>query len=243
VTLDPRLFAPGPARDARFQVKDTWEEMVNFPEGHPEAVREFLHRQMNEEVDGLEMSAQNIADFPDAPWELRMAMARQCWDEARHVQLFRRCFEARGGVVGQYPVLNFQYRLITRIDSLLGRLAVQNRSFEAAGIDAIQTMILESARKGGATDLDELFDAQLPDEVQHVRYANVWVKKLMQMQGPRAVLDLSRAVSQANEAMRVVAGEAAVMYPVADEIRREAGFTDAEIAAARAQVDAAGVSQ
>jgi hypothetical protein len=62
----------------------------------------------------------------------------------------------------------------------------------------------------------------------------------MQMQGPRSVLDLSRAVTQANEAMRVVAGDAAVMYPVADDIRREAGFTDAEIAAARAQVDAAG---
>jgi uncharacterized ferritin-like protein (DUF455 family) len=234
--LDPRLFGPGPARDPRFDVKDTWSEMANLPEGHPEATREFLHRQMNEEVNGLEISAQNLADFPDAPWELRLAIARQCWDEARHVELFRRCFEARGGSVGQYPVLNFQYRLITRIDTLAGRLAVQNRSFEAAGIDAIQSSILESSRRGGYTDLDELFDAQLPDEVQHVRYANVWVKLLMERQGPRAVLDLSRAVSQANEALRQVAGDAAMTYPVADEIRREAGFTEAEIAAAQAQV-------
>jgi uncharacterized ferritin-like protein (DUF455 family) len=235
-SLDARLFAASPARDARFDVKDTWEEMVNFPEGHPESIPEFLHRQMNEEVDGLEVSAQNLADFPDAPWDLRMAIARQCWDEARHVEMFRRCFEARGGTVGQYPVLTFQYRLITKIDSLIGRLAVQNRSFEAAGLDAIQQAIVESSRREGRTDLDELFDAQLPDEIQHVRYANVWVKKLMQAQGPRSVLDLSRAVSQANEAMRVVAGEAAMTYPVDEVIRREAGFTEAEIAAAQAQV-------
>jgi uncharacterized ferritin-like protein (DUF455 family) len=191
---------------------------------------------MNEEINGMEISARNLADFPDADWELRMSMARQCWDEARHIVAFRRGFEQRGGRVGEYPVLNFQYRLITRIDSLVGRLAVQNRSFEAAGIDAIQSTILESARGGGKTDLDELFDAQLPDEVQHVRYANVWVKKLMDRQGPRAILDLSRAVSQANEALKLVAGEGATTYPVADDIRREAGFTEAEIATARAQV-------
>lgn len=234
--LDPRLFGEGPARDARFDVKETWEEMANFSEDDPRLGVEFLHRQMNEEINGMEISARNLADFPDADWELRMSMARQCWDEARHIVAFRRCLEQRGGRVGEYPVLNFQYRLLTRIDSLIGRLAVQNRSFEAAGIDAIQNTIVESARTGGKTDLDELFDAQLPDEVQHVRYANVWVKKLMERQGPRSVLDLSRAVSQANEAMKMVAGEGAMTYPIADDIRREAGFTEAEIATARAQV-------
>ncbi len=140
--LDPALFGPNPARDARFEVRDVRAEMANFSEDDPERTVEFLHRQMNEEVDGLEMSARNLTDFPDAAWGLRLAIARQCSDEARHVDMFRRCFEARGGRVGQYPVLNFQYRIITRIDSLIGRLAVQNRSFEAAGLDAIQQEIL-----------------------------------------------------------------------------------------------------
>ena len=51
--------------------------------------------------------------------------------------MFRRIFETRGGQVGQYPVLNFQYRIIAHIRSLVGRLAIQNRSFEAGGLDAI----------------------------------------------------------------------------------------------------------
>ena len=230
--LDPRLFGDGPARDGRFRVAELWKEAANFPPGDPRVTPEFLHRQMNEEINGMEISARNIVDFPDADWDLRMAMARQCWDEARHIQMFRRCLENRGGHVGEYPVLNFQYRILTRIDSLIGRLAVQNRSFEASGIDAIHQEI-QRCRESGETDLEELFDAQLADEVEHVRYANRWIKTLTDRAGARAVLDLAKAVSQATDAFKVIAGEAMLSYPVADDIRREAGFSDSEIEAAR----------
>ena len=233
MTLDPRFFAPGPARDARFVVKEVHGEMTNFPPGHAEVTREFLHRQMNEEINGMEISARNIADFPDAPWELRMAMARQCYDEARHIDMFRAGVERRGATVGHYPVMNFQYRILMNIDSLIGRLTVQNRSFEAAGIDAIQNEILELAKNNGEEDLVELFDTQLADEVQHVRYANVWLPRLRELGGARTVFDLARATAMASDALNIIAGEALLMYPVAGDVRREAGFDDAEIAAAR----------
>jgi len=231
--LPAELFGPGPARDSRFTIRDVHAELANFPAEDAEATVEFLHRQMNEEVDGLEMSARNLTDFPDAPWELRLAIARQCSDEARHIAMFRRCFEARGGRVGQYPVMNFQYRILTRIGSLIGRLAVQNRSFEAAGLDAIQQEVLARSSAAGESDLARLFDWQLPDEVQHVRYANAWIPRLKAAAGPRALLDLARAVSAAGRAIAMVAGDAAMTSPVAGELRREAGFTEEEIEAAR----------
>jgi uncharacterized ferritin-like protein (DUF455 family) len=232
MSLDPRLFADGPARDARFAVCETWAEMTNLPVEDPRHHQEFLHRQMNEEVNGLEIAARNLVDFPDADWELRLAIARQCWDEARHIVMFRRCYERRGGTVGQYPVLNFQYRITTRLGSLVGRLAVQNRSFEAAGIDAIQDGIRE-ARAAGSEDLVELLDTQLADEVQHVRYANEWVKRLVECGGPAATFEMVRCVTLANEAMRHVAGEALTSYPVAEDVRREAGFEPGEIEAVK----------
>ena len=235
MSLDPRLFADGPARDGRFAVCETWAEMTNLPVEDPRHHQEFLHRQMNEEVNGLEIAARNLVDFPDADWELRLSIARQCWDEARHVVMFRRCYERRGGRVGEYPVLNFQYRISTRLDSLVGRLAVQNRSFEAAGIDAIQDGIRE-AREAGADDLVDLLDTQLADEVQHVRYANEWVKRLVERGGPEATFGVVRAVSQANAAMRQVAGEALTSYPVAEDVRREAGFEPGEIEAVKESV-------
>jgi uncharacterized ferritin-like protein (DUF455 family) len=232
VPLDPDAFAPGPVRDPRFVVKERWSEMENVPAQDPRHALEFLHRQMNEEVNSLEISARNLVDFPGADWELRLSMARQCWDESRHVVMFRRCFEARGGRVGEYPVLNFQYRIVTALPSLVGRLAVQNRSFEAAGMDAIQDGIGE-ARTSGQQDLSELLDAQLADEVQHVRYANEWVRRILERDGPRATFDVARSVALADRAMREVAGDAITFYPVAEDARREAGFSEAEIETVR----------
>jgi uncharacterized ferritin-like protein (DUF455 family) len=128
--------------------------------------------------------------------------------------------------------MNFQYRITTRIDSLLGRLTVQNRSFEAAGLDAIQDSIGKA--RESEPELGELLDTQLADELQHVRYANEWVRLLVERRGARATFELVRSVAQADEALRQVAGDAALRYPIADELRREAGFSEAEIETVKA---------
>jgi len=129
-------------------------------------------------------------------------------------------------------VINFQFRIMTSIPSLIGRLAVANRSFEAAGIDAISDGIASSRRKDDV-EFTALFDQQLADEMQHVRFANVWIKKLTDRDGARAVMALARATAHANEAMKEIVGDNIVFYPVSDELRREAGFTDDEIQSAR----------
>jgi uncharacterized ferritin-like protein (DUF455 family) len=211
-------------------VVERWKECANFHEGHPRRQIEFFHRQMNEEVDSLECSALALTDFPEADWTLRLGLARQCWDEARHAAMFRRMFEARGGVVGQYPVLNFQYRIITRIRSLTGRLAVQNRSFEAGGLDAIAVGTVD-ARERGDEELAQLFEAQQADEIVHVRFANEWIRVATQ-RDPRAVLQIGAALAGASKAFFQVMGlegTAGVSYPADVAGRREAGFTDEEV--------------
>jgi hypothetical protein len=228
--LDSALFAPGPARDARFTVADRWVECANFAPGDPMRDLEFLHRQMNEEVDSLECSASLLRDFPQVDWDLRLGLARQCADEARHAAMFRRIFESRGGRVGQYPVLNFQYRIIAHIGSLVGRLTVQNRSFEAGGLDAI-TDGIEGARQRGDEALAELFEAQRADEIVHVRFANEWIRAITE-RDPRSVLQIGAALSQASKAFSEVMGAEGtqgVHYPADVAGRREAGFTDSEV--------------
>lgn len=232
-----RLFGDPPARDGRFVVRERLAEMENYPPDHPLKDAEFLHRQMNEEINSIEMCARNLSDFPDADWSLRMEIARQCWDEARHAIAFRQLMEKRGGTLGQFPILNFQYRIVAGLKSLASRLTVQNRSFEAAGLDAIQTGIDSSVRKDDP-EFVTLFEQQLADEMQHVRYANRWIKILMQRGGARTVFELARDVSQANEALRFVAGDGILFFPVVDELRREAGFTDDEIETARSLIGA-----
>jgi len=226
-------FADSPARDERFVVKEKWNELVNLSHDHPDVDMEFLHRQMNEEVDSLEMASRNLTDFPDAPWELRMSIARQCSDEARHVQAFRRLLEKRGGFVGQFPVMNFQFRIIMTIDTLVGRLAVANRSFEAAGIDAITEGIASKYRENDP-EFVGLFDAQLADEIEHVRFANKWIKTFIDQEGGRALFAIARAVAHADAAFGEIIGDCGIAWPVDAATRREAGFTEDEIESARA---------
>jgi uncharacterized ferritin-like protein (DUF455 family) len=233
VALDPKLFADPPARDSRFDVKERWGDCVNLPADHPLRTSEFLHRQMNEEVNGMECSARTIADFPEVDWELKMWLARQCADEARHAVMFRRLLEKRGSVVGQYPVMNFQYCIITRIDSVIGRLAVQNRSFEAGGIDAI-AFAIEESRAMGDEDLAVLHEAQLADEIVHVRFANEWIRAAIQ-KDPRNVLRMGMAMTAAEKAFAQVMGTEGtegIRYAADRDGRLEAGFTSEEISLA-----------
>ncbi|HXJ84040.1 MAG TPA: DUF455 family protein [Candidatus Methylomirabilis sp.] len=229
-STEAALFAVGPARDARFTVADRWVDCANFPEGHPLREIEFFHRQMNEEVDSLECCAVTLSDFPDAEWNQRLGLARQCADEARHAAMFRRIFESRGGKIGQYPVLNFQYRIIAHIKSLVGRLAIQNRSFEAGGLDAIAAGI-QQARQKSDDELAELFEAQRADEIVHVRFANEWINMLTR-RDPRTVLQIGVALAGASKAFFQVMGSEGtqgVNYAADAEARREAGFTDGEV--------------
>ena len=222
-----------PARDARFDVRGRWDECANLPDDHPQKTQEFLHRQMNEEVDALECSARSLCDFPEAPWAMRMFLARQCSDEARHAEMFRRLFVGRGGVIGQYPVLNFQYAIICAVDSLVARLAVQNRTFEAEGIDAIHFGIT-AARRRGDEELALMFEAQFADEIQHVRIANEYIRESVGRE-PRLAMRIAAALVAAVQKFERVFGKAGTdvdKYLPSEEGRLEAGFGAGEVEAA-----------
>ncbi len=228
--LDPSLFGDPPARDPWFQVVERWAACTNLPDGHPEKAMEFFHRQMNEELNVLENVARSISDFPDAEWDLRLSLARQAADEARHVLNYRRIFEKRGGKLGQYPVMNFQYRILSKIPTLIGRLAVQNRTFEADGLDAVTFEVARAAREGD-TDLVAMYEAQHADEVFHVRFANEHIKREIQ-HSPRSALQIAAALTHGSRAFQQVfsgGGLNVTKYGVAEQERKEAGFADDEV--------------
>jgi uncharacterized ferritin-like protein (DUF455 family) len=211
-------------------VRERWIECDTFPAGHPLHEVEFTHRQMNEEINGLECSARCLHDFPDADWDLRMQLARQCADEARHGRMFRRLLESRGGYVGQFPVLNFQYRIIANLNTLAGRLTIQNRTFEAGGIDAVSSVV-GNASAAGEEVLADFFSSQLADEIRHVRFANDWIRRAIQS-NPRTVMDMGRALTTAAKAFNQVMGSEAsegLRYPADRQARLEAGFTPEEV--------------
>ena len=239
MTRDEGLFGDTPARDGRFTVVERWSQMMNLPDGHPDKQIEFLHRQMNEELNVLENAARSLADFPDADWGVRKSLARQCADEARHADVYRRTLERRGGRVGQFPVMNAQYRILGAIDSLIGRLTVQNRTFEADGLDAAVFGARE-AREQGDLELAEIYESQSADEVLHVRFANEYVRRQVTADG-RNALRMAAALTRGSAAFEYVfadGGTRVSKYGVAEAERLEAGFGASEVQVAVEQAEA-----
>ena len=83
--------------------------LTQFGSLHPEdpnvevQLKVRLHGIFVGELQALEGAGRTLWDFPDAPWEFRMNMARQCWDESRHCQVFEKLLDHIGVEVGDYP--------------------------------------------------------------------------------------------------------------------------------------------
>ena len=241
VTEEGLRLREEPARDACFKVVRRDSELVTYEETHETARREAVHRHMSNEITSLDIAAQCLVDFPEAPWELRMELARQCWDEARHVAALHRRLLAMGGHKGEFPISAFEWQVTCALDDLAGRLASQNRTLEAGAMDVVGGTIREWRALGDHATADVL-DQILADEIQHVRFANRWIKKLA-AENPRVLMKVAMAVrflSQVNQALQPRSGETNVVgkvygdpqagVPMVNvEDRKLAEFNDEEI--------------
>jgi bacterioferritin (cytochrome b1) len=230
-----------PAREACFAVVHRDVDMHEYPDMSEISRRERLHRHMNNEIGGLEIAARMLVDFPDAPWELRMQLARQSWDETRHIMLLYRRLRQLGGHKGEFPISNFEWCVTNTLDTIAARLAVQNRTFEAGQMD-ILGKITASWRSVGDHETADMLDGILADEIQHVRFANQWIRKMVS-DDRRLLLRIATAMMflrQANDALAPEEGELnSVGTPVFNpngktfdvnvHDRREADFSDEEI--------------
>jgi uncharacterized ferritin-like protein (DUF455 family) len=230
-----------PARESCFTVVQRDAEMHEYDGDDPRALRETVHRHMSNEITSLDIAAECLAGFPDAPWELRLELARQCWDEARHVEALHRRLRALGGHKGEFPISTFEWSITCALDTLAARLATQNRTFEAGAMDVVGSLA-PAVREVGDAETAEVLDGILADEVHHVRFANRWIKAFVE-QDRRVLLKVVAAVrflARANAALQSQAGEPnAVGRRMADpaervpavnvEDRRLAEFSDEEI--------------
>jgi uncharacterized ferritin-like protein (DUF455 family) len=230
-----------PAREECFTVVHLHKDMHDYSDMSEVSMRQRLHRHMHNEMQSLEIAAQSLADFPDAPWDLRMQLARQCWDETRHTMLLYRRLKELGGRKGEFPVMNYEWSVTCMMDSLPARLALQNRTFEGGEMDLLRQLV-EQWQEAGDEETAAILDGMLADEIQHVRFANQWLK-LVAQENPRILLEVAKAIrflENVTEALSPQSGEVNAVgvdlagYTHLDvfanvEDRKLAAFTEEEI--------------
>lgn len=209
------VLRESPARDTCFNVVWRDAEMAEFDLMDEVGRRETVHRHMTNEITSLDIAANCLAEFPDAPWELRLELARQCWDESRHVQVLHRRLLEMGGHKGEFPITVLEWNVTCALDTLAARLATQNRTLEAGAMDVVGGLH-RTMRAAGDDATADLLEGILADEVHHVRFANRWIKKLAQ-ENPRVLLKVAAAVrflAAANAALQNEEGEVNIVNKV-----------------------------
>ena len=230
-----------PAREDCFRVVHQHYEryMPTAEDPFDRTGREGLHTLMNSELLSLEIAAQSLVDFPDAPWELRMRLARAAWDETRHARMCLDRLLAVGGFKGQFPIINHEFNVVCRFDTLAARLSVQNRTFEAGSLEGFPNW-KEYWEKLGDPETAAVIDAIMTDEISHARFGNEWLRRLVEDK-PIYALEVARAMAFVKQACEVLAtrpdelsvqvdhAETKRLFTLREEARRAAGFSEAEI--------------
>jgi uncharacterized ferritin-like protein (DUF455 family) len=180
-----------------------------------------LHGIFVGELQALEAAGRTLWDFPDSPWAFQMNMARQCWDETRHVQTFEKLLDHVGGEVGEFPESTFLFETSCHDDPVL-RVTGVNRCLEGLACDVFRSLA-EYGHSVGDDIIAQAVDFVLADELTHVRFGSDWVREFTRDDPERAARakDFQRETDRAFSfgGQRVVAR---------DE-RLEAGFTDDEL--------------
>src|SRR2546430_4045543 len=141
-----------------------------------ESIRERVHGIMVGELQAMEGAGRSVYDFPDAPWEFTLDMARQVWDESRHVGVYLRLLEHLDGYVGEFPETTILWRCACAEDAA-ARVAGVNRGLEGLACDVFNQLI-HIARKIGDPILEHAVDYVLADEITHVRMGSKWLDRL-----------------------------------------------------------------
>lgn len=227
LTLDTeRLFpappAPGrPARPALVAPQAVARRSPFTAEGHAAMMHAIAHIEFNAIHLALD-AVWRFAGMPDAYYRDWLKVAQE---EAHHFVLLRNHLREAGYDYGDFAAHEGLWTMCERTsDNVVARMALVPRTLEARGLDATP-IIQAKLRKVGsaaATKAIAILDIILSEEVSHVAVGNHWYHWLCQRQG----LD-----PQAFYAQVTIEHDAPRLKPPFNILaRRQAGFTDQEIA-------------
>lgn len=197
-----------------------------------DSIKDRVHGILVGELQAMEGAGRTVYDFPDAPWEFTMDMARQVWDESRHVEIYIRLLEHLEGYVGEFPETTILWRCACAEDAA-ARVAGVNRGLEGLACDVF-TQLIHIARKIGDPVLEHAVDFVLADEITHVRMGSKWLNELTKddPERRRRAVEFQDSIDERFNlgGVRREGSPEEVPISIATEARKLAGFTDEEIA-------------
>src|SRR3954469_5761235 len=161
-----------------------------------ERSRALMHGIFVGEIQALEGAGRTCFDFDgdEAPFALKLDMARQCWDEARHCEISVKLSDHMGSDIGEYGESTFLFAAACNPDPVF-RLCGVNRALEGLAIDVFSSMKAFGEDSGDPV-LTFCEDWMLADEVTHVKMGSDWLRRLTEKDPDRRerALEFQRTV-------------------------------------------------
>ncbi|MEP6660914.1 MAG: DUF455 family protein [Acidimicrobiales bacterium] len=232
------------ARDTRFHRISTEERFSDERPGQGEERRldrqaidvgDRARRQMHGifvgEIQALEGAGRTAFDYDTdvVPFAMKLDMARQCWDEARHVEISVKLGDHMGTEIGEYAETVTLFEAACHPDPVY-RLAGVNRALEGLAIDVFTTM-REFGEEMGDPVLAFCEDWMLADEVTHVKMGSTWLRELTKTDPERrqGALEFQRTVDGLFNFRGLRGEERDAAIRLARRFREMAGFSSEEI--------------
>ncbi len=209
-----------------------------------DAARALMHGIFVGEIQALEGAGRTCHDFDTStgttasptgsptdtvPFALKMDMARQAWDEARHVEISVMLSDWMGTEIGQFAENTVLFEAACSSDPVL-RLAGVNRALEGLAIDVFTTM-KEFGDLAGDPYLEFCEDWMLADEVTHVKMGSDWLRKVTENDPQRRTkaLEFQSVVDKLFSYGGTRSDSEESPIGLARRFRELAGFTDNEV--------------
>ena len=195
-------------------------------------VRRIMHGIFVGEIQALEGAGRTCFDFEspaEVPFALKLDMARQCWDEARHVEISVKLSDHMGSDIGEYAEATTLFEAACHPDAVF-RLAGVNRALEGLAIDVFNGM-RDFGTAMGDPVLRYSEDWMLADEVTHVRMGSTWLREVTAGDDERRseALRFQRTVDSLFNFRGIRGEDDGAAIRLAREFREMAGFSTEEI--------------
>lgn len=203
----------------------------------PLFIKSNMHGIFMGEMQALEAAGRSAWDFTDdddLPWQFQLDMARQCWDETRHVEIYSALLDHVDGQIGEFNENLFLFEFGCS-DDPAERVVGVNRCLEGLALDVFN----DTVRFGKLADDECIWrsvEFVAADEVTHVRFGQVWSKALTENDPERRqrVVAFQRKVDRAFSLGGLRGSydgaNQDAFLPLAVELRKLAGFSDDDIA-------------
>ena len=176
---EPALRLSSPGRPASLTIVPGRSAKVPPIAGmrDPQQRARILHALANHELQAIELFAWAVLAFPSAPLAYRRGLIAILADEQRHLGLYRDRLAAHGVAFGDHPVTGHFWNKLDHLNGPLEFVCAMNLTFENANLDFAGDYAA-AARACGDHATAEALDQVHADEISHVHFGWIWLKRL-----------------------------------------------------------------